>query len=379
MNPLYVNTHFAPDYSYGGVVESSSKIHKYVGRLLPFYCIAVSSDPNRVNKYLGNAGICYKSVLLHRFGFSLDLIFPLWRLIKYHDLIIINGIFTFPVTLAQIYSCILRKKFIVSIRGGLEPWRLNHKKLRKAIFNKLVTFPLLRRATFIHVTSVDEAKHVSALGFKNTKLISNGIDSELFVDFIPKSRKYFPDSVFVFLFLSRTDKEKGLDILLHAYEKFCNINNLKPNGAFALAIVGPDHQGYLSKLKIDYAKKNIIRIPGVYGAEKMQIIYESSCVILPSYSENFGNIIAEGMAMAKPVITTTGTPWSILKEKNLGYYVEPTENDILAAMQSVYHLSNEARELLGIRAKEFIIGDMSWSSKANDFSDLFKQALTTQS
>lgn len=371
MKTLYVNTHFAPDYQYGGVVESASKIHKYVRRLMPFYAVAVSSNPDRVNKYLGDSGFCFKSVFLHRFGVSINLILSLWQLVKSHDLIVINGIFTFPVTLAQIYSCIQRKKFIVSVRGGLEPWRLNHKKFRKAFFNNLVTFPLLRRASCIHVTSVDEENHVSTLGFRNARLIPNGIDAELFEEFIPQPRRFFPDSVFVFLFLSRTDKEKGLDILLRAYDNFCKAQH--ETGNFVLALVGPDHQGYLDDLNIDYESRNIIRMPGIYGEDKLQIIYESSCVILPSYSENFGNIVAEGMAMGKPVITTTGTPWSVLKENCLGFYVEPTVDEVFLAMLTVYELSIDAREQLGKKAKEFIIRNMSWSSRALQFFDLFNQ------
>lgn len=371
-NILYVNTHFAPDYFYGGVVESSSKIHKYVNRLIPFYAVAVSSNPDDVNKYLNQSGICFKSVISHHFGISFDLIIPLWKMIGKSDLIVVNGIFTFPVTLAQIFCIVRCKKFIVSVRGGLEPWRLNRKKFRKVLFNKFVTFPLLQHASWIHVTSAEEERHVAILGFKNTKLISNGVDVELFESFAPQNKKYFHNEKFIFLFLSRTDKEKGLDILLSAYKKFLFVNKEESNVDFVLAIVGPDNQGYLANLNIDFEKSNIIRINGVYGSDKMQIIYESDCIILPSYSENFGNIIAEAMAMSKPVITTTGTPWRVLKERNLGFYVEPTEDEIFKAMQTIYTMPKPDRDQLGRCANHFIINNMSWASKALQFVALFK-------
>ena len=369
MKCLYVNTHFAPDYHYGGVVESSSKIHKYVQRLLPFFVVAVSKNPAVVKSYLGESGLCFQSVFLHRFGVSLALILPLWRLIKTYDLIVVNGIFTFPVTLAQVFCIIQRKSFVVSVRGGLEPWRLEHKKYRKVIFNKLVTFPLLRKASYIHVTSDNEYTNLVHLGFENIKLISNGIDNELVAQFIPKNNIFFNKGQFVFLFLSRTDKEKGIDMLLKAYQKF----SLKfQNKDYLLAIVGPDHQGYLQSLNVDYDGLNIYRANGVYGDEKFQIIHESSCVILPSYSENFGNIVAEGMAMAKPVITTTGTPWQILADQKFGYWVEPTAEDLFLAMQSVYKLTENERGGMGREARRYIMENMSWVKSAGEFVNLFQ-------
>lgn len=369
MKCLFVNTHFAPDYQFGGVVESSSKIHKYVQRLVPFFVVSVSKNPDNVNAYLRSSGTCYPSIALHRFGLSIALILPLWRLVKQHDLIVVNGIFTFPVTLAQLFAVIQKKPFIVSVRGGLEPWRLLHKNYRKTIYNKLITFPLLKRATFIHVTSDDEYANLIKLGFSNLKLISNGIDNELVNDFVPKKRQFFPDGKFVFLFLSRTDKEKGIDILLGAYSRFSQVNK---STNYMLAIVGPDHQHYLRDMNINYVDKNIHRIDGVYGENKFQIIHEADCIVLPSYSENFGNIVAEGMGMAKPVITTTGTPWRILKEMDMGFYIEPTESELFVAMQSVYNMSAKDRERMGTEARRYIMENMSWEKKAVNFVELFE-------
>jgi len=375
MKCLYVNTHFAPDYEFGGVVESASKIHKYIQRLMPFFVVCVSKNSAAVNSYLCGCGICFPSIFFHRIGFSVALISPLWKLIREHDLIAVNGIFTFPVTLAQLFAVLQKKPFIVSVRGGLEPWRLQQKKYRKAIFNKLIAFPLLRKASCIHVTSDDEYSNLLNLGFTKLKLISNGIDNELIESFTPKKNCFFPEGKFVFLFLSRTDKEKGLDILLRAYARFVKAN---PVQEYVLAIVGPDHQGYLAQMNIEYEKNNIYRLEGVYGEKKFQIIHESSCVILPSYSENFGNIVAEGMGMAKPVITTTGTPWHVLKEKKLGFYVEPTVEEIFFAMQSIYHLSDSERDSMGQESRRYIFENMSWAGKAIRFTDLFASILNTQ-
>jgi glycosyltransferase involved in cell wall biosynthesis len=373
MKYLYINTHFAPDYEFGGVVESSHKIYKYVRRIIPFFVVAVSQNPKSVNKFLGKGGKCFQSLFFHRFGFSISLIFPLWNLIRSSDLIVINGIFTFPVTLAQIICVLQSKPFVVSIRGGLEPWRLSHKRLRKLIFNRLFTFRLLRKAARIHVTSEQEYSHLNALGFENLCLVQNGIDSEFFEHYSPTGRVFFENKLFVFLFLSRTDREKGLDILISAYRRFLSEF---PNRDYLLAIIGPDHQGYLKDLNLDFESLNIFRSAGVYGSEKYQLISESSCVILPSYSENFGNIIAEGMAMGKVVITTTGTPWRVLSDNAFGYWIEPTAEELFLAMKTVYQLTTEDRALMGKGARDFILGHMSWQTKANELVKMFKSCVS---
>jgi glycosyltransferase involved in cell wall biosynthesis len=41
------------------------------------------------------------------------------------------------------------------------------------------------------------------------------------------------------------------------------------------------------------------------------ILRSADIMVLPTYSENFGIVVAEALALGVPVITTTGTPWKI--------------------------------------------------------------------
>ena len=237
------------------------------------------------------------------------------------------------------------------------------------MFNIAVTFPVLRRAKAIHVTSDEEFRNVEALSMKNIRLIKNGVDREVFENFTSQGSRYFDPSKFIFLFMSRTDKEKGLDILFNAYRAFSEKHS---SAEHVLAIVGPDHGGYLETLSDDIKGLNIYRNTGVYGEEKLQIISESHVVVLPSYSENFGNIVVEGMAMGKPVITTQGTPWKVLQDFGLGYWIK-AEVDLLAdAMDKVYLCSQDARVKMGISAREYAFDNLSWDTIAQELVALYK-------
>ena len=81
-----------------------------------------------------------------------------------------------------------------------------------------------------------------------------------------------------------------------------------------MRIVGGGEEQYLAKLK-QYCAENAVPDvefhPHAEGDERERIFRQASAFVLPSYSENFGNVVAEALIRGLPVITTTGTPWSI--------------------------------------------------------------------
>ncbi len=359
---LFVTTHFEPDFHYGGVVESSIRLYKYLSQSADIKLSTVSKSPERVQRIIGEKGKCYKSIFFHGFAVSFNAVLGIFKDVREADVLLINGIFTFPVTIAQLYAVLLCKPFIVATRGGLEPWRVAHKKWKKFFYIKLITLPLMRRAQFIHVTSDMEEQAIRALGFNNVINVTNGIDLEMYND-LPDKYSYdgFRDKRFIFLFMSRTDKEKGLDILFEAYRM---LSVKYPERAFLLLIVGPDHQGYLKRFNLDYEKENIIYINGVYGNDKIKLIRRADVVVLPSYSENFGNIIAESLACERPVITTTGTPWNEIEQIGCGFYIKPDRQPLFSAMEQAYLLGIDKLEQMGQLGRTYISENFSWKNKA---------------
>ena len=54
------------------------------------------------------------------------------------------------------------------------------------------------------------------------------------------------------------------------------------------------------------------------GEVREALLGNAKLFVLPSYSENFGLVIAESLARGRPVITTTGTPWGAAKQPGDG-------------------------------------------------------------
>jgi glycosyltransferase involved in cell wall biosynthesis len=367
---LFINTHFPPDARYGGIVESGSKLFKHLSAKGNWSACAVSKNPENVSKFIGRGNVSIaKSIFAHGYGLSLSFIFLVYRKIKHSDFVFVNGTITFPTVVSQ-YLCVLFKiPFGVSLRGTLEPWRIKHKKWKKFLYYKLIVIPLLKKANFIHATCDFEKQCALNHKLSNVVMISNGVEINEFSNF----KRNPKEDIFSFLFLSRLDKEKGIDILIEAYKLFCN---KYPDSDHELVIVGPDNQGYF--------KHNFLPLPpnirynnGAYGKEKLKFFEEADFFILPSYSENFGNVIAESLACGVPVITTTGVPWAEIVPWDCGFYINPNTGELLEAMEKAFLLSPEKNKEMGVNGKKLINNKYQWHTKAEELNGFISELLKT--
>lgn len=76
----------------------------------------------------------------------------------------------------------------------------------------------------------------------------------------------------------------------------------------------------------------------VTGDEKNRLYAGAKCLLLMSKSENFGNVIVESLAQGTPVIASWGTPWKLLEEKRIGWWIEAKAE----------HVTEEVEKLLSI-------------------------------
>jgi glycosyltransferase involved in cell wall biosynthesis len=360
---LFVTTHFPPDYHFGGIVESGSKLLEEMRKIdSSISLVCVSKTPDKVRELLNENDLCAKSNFYHDWGISISLIFSLWNKVREADVCYINGIVTFPVTLATIYCILLNKKFIVATRGSLEPWRVNYKKWKKHFYYNYIVLPLIKKASAVHVTAKEEQFGVQQFGYNgNFVVIPNGIKLEDYAKISPFIESEYKGK-FNILFLSRISKVKGLDILTEAFDLFQSKYNIKDA---ILLLVGPDNENYLKTLNI-VEESNIKYLGSVYNEEKINLMRSVDLFVLPSYSENFGNVVAEAMASECPVITTTGTPWEIIEKINCGIYIEPDVNQLVAAIYKIYSTPIEERKSMGKRGKEYVFNNFDWKVIGSD-------------
>jgi glycosyltransferase involved in cell wall biosynthesis len=276
---------------------------------------------------------------------------------------------------------------LVSPRGMLEPWALNHKKWKKRLAWWLYQHRDLVSATALHATAEPEAGQLRALGFRQPILVlPNGVDvppssvaagsgggSHALPPVAPDQRSCAPRRQTA-LFLSRIHPIKGLPMLFEAWAR------LKP-ADWRIRVVGPDEGGHLAdlqrlcgKLGLAWQEEggrgnpacNILFSPALEGPEKWAAFRDADLFVLPTHSENFGIAVAEAMAHGLPVITTHGAPWKLLEEEQCGWWVPVSVDGIAAALDDATRRSPEELAAMGERGRAVVVERFSWDKIAAD-------------
>lgn len=256
---------------------------------------------------------------------------------------------------------------IISTRGMLEPWALNYRAWKKKLIWYLWEKSSLSTATILHATSTVEAQNLRELGFTvPIAVIPNGVD-------VPPFRKIERSSTEkTALFLSRIHPIKGVLNLVEAWSR------VRPEG-WKVIIAGIDECGHEEQVKRAVSEaglQNIFTFIGpVRELDKWEIYRNADLFILPSFSENFGLVIAEALASGVPVITTTGTPWSHLVEGGCGWWVSSDVDSIANAIADACAQPPEMLQEKGLRGRIMVKRMYSWPNIAKEMKLVYEWML----
>ena len=153
------------------------------------------------------------------------------------------------------------------------------------------------------------------------------------------------------LFLSRIQQKKGLINLLQAWAKV-------DREGWLLRLAGPDEGGHLREVLRavrDLGLTERVQYVGsVSGEEKRRIYREADLFVLPTFSENFGVVVAEALSFGVPVITTKGAPWRDIETHGCGWWIDIGVEPLAGALSQAIALSDNERRLMGQRGREYI-------------------------
>lgn len=262
--------------------------------------------------------------------------------------------------------------YIMTPRGCLEPWCMKKKRIKKIVAFHLYQKRDLQQAACILATAKMEADNIRALGITAPiAIIPNGIDVSEYKcrmpDFKPKVKKQI-------LFLSRIHEKKGIEHLINVWEQL-----YKQYPEWNVVIAGNGEEAYIQQLKamiISKGLQNCVEIiPPVFGEDKHKLYCESSLFVLPTYSENFGMVIAEAMSCGVPVVTTNGTPWQELNDEKIGWCVDLSEENIENAIRDALSLPAEELFAMGQKGSKHINNNYLYTSVAKKNLELYKWIL----
>ncbi|MBC7624920.1 MAG: glycosyltransferase [Aeromicrobium sp.] len=258
---------------------------------------------------------------------------------------------------------------IIQPRGMLEPWALNHRAWKKKIATLLYQRRDLQAARLFVATAESEYESIRQTGARQpVAVIANGVDfPDVPVDTVSRAEAA-PRTA---LFLSRVHPKKGLLNLLQAWGR------VAPMG-WRLKIAGPDEGGHLREV-MNLARqlgiaKSIEYVGEKDGAAKSKLFTEADFFVLPTFSENFGVVVAEALAHGLPVITTRGAPWADLLTHGCGWWVDLGVDALVQALREAIALSDAERHAMGARGRVYV-QQYNWDEIARQTIDVYRWAL----
>ncbi|MGK7883893.1 MAG: hormogonium polysaccharide biosynthesis glycosyltransferase HpsP [Crocosphaera sp.] len=303
-----------------------------------------------------------------RYKFSLPLLQWLNKHAKEYDIAHCHALFSPVTTAAATIARYQKLPYILRPLGTLDPADLKKKRRLKQIYGNLLERPNIAGSAAIHFTTEEEANISYRYGVKSQDLIIPlGVN---FPGSLPKKGETrnslgIPQDVPLLLFMSRIDPKKGLNFLIEATEKL-----IEKGIKFHLVLAGSNPQDpvYEDNIKQQINDSSLAKyttITGfVKGDLKLGLLQDADIFILPSYYENFGIAVAEGMATGTPVIISEGVYiWPDVKKYDAGWVTTLKVEALTQAIENAI-ISPKIRAEKGENAYQLVKDKYSWSAIA---------------
>lgn len=338
MKILQINASYKPAYIYGGPTMSVSRLSeqlvKYGHQVTVFTTTANGTEelPVTRNTSQNIDGVLvsyFKRITKDHSHFSPGLLITLWKEVKTFDVLHIHAWWNLVSVLSCSIALIKRVPVVLSPRGTLSPYSFgnNHLFLKKT-FHKLIGRPMLNRC-HIHATSSREQEAMKQL--LSPKAIFTIHNAVVLPAYLPEPGK--ESNVLKLLFFSRIDPKKGLELL------FAALSGLSI--PYRLTIAGKGDEAYicsLKKLSQQYQIEQFLDWVGFKSHNKFHIMARHQLLVLPSYDENFANVVIESLSVGTAVLISKEVGLARYVEKNhLGWICETNVQSIQKTLIKIYH------------------------------------------
>jgi len=290
------------------------------------------------------------------------------------DAVHLHSLFLWPTSAAARRSEEAGVPYVLSPRGMLVGEMIRaHGRWRKLAWMLLAERRTIERAAALHLTSALEAAEAEALDLPLPPriVVPNGIDPASSASsgwsgdlsaLSPAVRAVVERTPFL-LFLGRLSWKKGLDRLIPA---------LAGVPGALLAIAGNDEEEILPmlrKLAQDSGVADRVRFLGpVHGEDKAALLHRAAALVLPSRSENFGNVVLEAWQAGRPVAVTPEVGLATAVRETGGGIV--VEGDLGTALRDL--LADPARlDAMGRRGEAAVRARFGWAAVAGAMEAIY--------
>ena len=273
------------------------------------FIIATGSN-HSINSTSNNNVICFDRSFPKKFRKSKQAKSWLRQNILNYDAVIVHEIWGGIGLDACLLAMKNKVKYYIWPHGSLDPFDLQKKKYLKRVLGKVFVNRILKNAQYICCTSEKEKQLINCFGSVNDNVISLPLPVDFCLEdeiVIPKPSlitQALPDDAFAFLFFSRINYKKGLDLFLRAFQQCLSEKLIEDNCYLLIAGTGsPEYESYIDKLITELKlQSHIVKLGLVTGNDKLKVYRNAHIFILPSLNENFGLSVIESLQSGTPVL-----------------------------------------------------------------------------
>ncbi|MEW5771872.1 MAG: glycosyltransferase [Pseudomonadota bacterium] len=378
MNILHVTPSFFPATYFGGPIYSTLGLCDALQAIPGVNLRVLTTDtagPGKLdrlqvahNPVVFPAGyhVCY---CRRSFGLDVSLGFfaRLWKALRWADVVHLTGVYS-PPTIPTLLACrLLGRPVVWSPRGSLQRWEGSTRPRLKRLWEAMCNSLIKPGRVVLHVTSQQEAESsIARISHASTALIPNGVD----LPELDTQRVWQPNGTLRILFMGRLHPIKGIENLLIAMSAPSVANT-------TLVVCGDGDPTYRALLQEQVAtlglEGRVVFAGEVKGKAKLAAFTAADVCVVPSFSENFGMVVAESLAHGVPVVVSKGAPWAEVERQECGFWVENTADSLASALQTIM---NHCLAEMGNRGRSWMERDYGWNKAAKEMNALYQTLLT---
>ena len=376
MRLLEINASYKPAYIYGGPTMSVSKLSEEMvlaGCDVEVFATTANgpaellAEPGKTVNIDGVKVTYFKRLTKDHTHYSPDLLKYMRRRVKQFDVVHIHAWWNLVSVLACRIAVKAGVPVVISPRGTLSAYSFsNRNNLSKRLIHDFLGERLLRNS-FFHVTSDREKTAMEKL------VASKGVFNIPNFIALPKdirSATTTSGEKLKLIFFSRIEEKKGLEILFDAL-----VNISVP---YALTIAGDGEADYVNRLKVQAENKGLsaqLNWIGFQGDNKFDVLQQHDVMVLPSYDENFGNVVIESLSVGTAVLISKNVGlFNYVEENELGWACENGAESFRKLVESIY---NNRDSLARIRqqAPELIRKDFEEENLRKRYLDMYQHII----
>ncbi|HDY70933.1 MAG TPA: glycosyltransferase, partial [Nitrospirae bacterium] len=169
-----------------------------------------------------------------------------------------------------------------------------------------------------------------------------------------------PKDALIICYVGRISQEKGINGFIQAWLKCKKEHD-------SIIVAGSGTGVYFEEFnRLKKMSEGAVIYKGyIDEAGVEEVIYQSHFLVLASGRENFGNAVAEALALGRPVMVTRGLSWNHIEDEGIGFLFDRNADSICDAIRRAQNISDAALNQMSGTAYHYAMANLGASGLAN--------------